>query len=102
MPCSAATAGGQLRTPSPAVCAPQVAVKVLQRIDPKLLHAGSAGLGSKVTRSGRIAEQTLKELGKVSGRGWVVGLGGVGWGWVLMRASPACPRCPACLELPAA
>ena len=43
----------------------QVAVKVLQRVDPKLLNSESAGLGSRVTRSGLIAEQTLKELAKV-------------------------------------
>lgn len=52
----------RLSSPHPTL---QVAVKVLQRIDPKLLHGASAGLGSKITRSGIIAEQALQELAKV-------------------------------------
>lgn len=44
-------------------------MKILQRIDPKLLHAGASGLGSRVTRSGVIAEQTLQELAK---GGWAL------------------------------
>ena len=40
-------------------------MKVLQRMDPRLLQAGAAGLGSGATRSGLIAEQALRELAKV-------------------------------------
>lgn len=56
----------------------QVAVKILQRIDPRLLQAGSAGRGGGSSLSSSIVEQTLTELAKVHG------ISGV-WGYYAYR-----------------